>query len=290
MINKANSASAPGKTTLLVNSFHAYAINPAAVPSTANLNPILALAFIQWLSSPAGQTAANNYLKDAPGGSPFLKDAAPVITTSKLPESVKAGKAFTIKGSLRNVVPGTPKLADKKVTLSALRISVAKANPGAKPVVLKSVRTKANGNYSFTVHPNANAKYTVSTGEISQIENATLSPVFGDLLSPASKSAGRVNVRATVAIHKVSAHLGRVTMKGGLKPSSTGAFAHLSLYAGHSGHALKFVGKRDVKAGKHNFVLHFHLARGFTWRLRLKYVTAGQTFTGTSASRMVTVN
>jgi tungstate transport system substrate-binding protein len=289
VINVANSASAPGKSTLLVNSFHAYAINPAAVPSTANLNPTLALAFIKWLSSPAGQTASNNFLKDAPGGSPFLKDAAPVITASTLPGTVRAGKSVTVTGSLKNVVPGTPALVGKKVTLSALRTSVAKANPGAKPVVVKSVLTRGpKGTFSFTFRPNANAKYTVTTAEISQIENDSLSPPFGDLLSPASKSLGRMNVRASVAIHKASAKKGLVTIKGGLSPASTGAFAHLSLYAGHSGHALKFVGRRNVRAGKHSFVLHFHLARG-TWRLRLKYVTAGQTLTGTSATRSVTV-
>ncbi|HEX3907460.1 MAG TPA: substrate-binding domain-containing protein [Mycobacteriales bacterium] len=282
--------SAPGDT-LLVNSFHAYAINPAAVPSTANLNPILALAFVQWLSSPAGQTASNNYLKDAPGGSPFLEDAAPVITASKLPSTKQGGKSVTVKGSVTNVVPGTPRLIGKKVTLSALRTSVAKADPDAKPVALKSVLTNRQGQYSFTFTPNANAKYTVSTAEISQIENdTTLHPPFGDLLSPASKSLGRMNVRAAVSIHKVKASKGVVTITGGLNPTATGAFAHLSLYAGHSGHSLKFVGKRDARADKHSFVLHFHLVRGFTWRLRLKYVTAGQTLTGTSAARSVTVH
>lgn len=290
VVTQLNSASAPGKNTLLVNSFHAYAVNPAAVPSTANLNPTLALAFIQWLSSPAGQNDANRYLKDAPGGSPFLKDAAPVITSSKLPATVKAGKRVTVKGSLTNVVPGTPKLVGKQVTLSALRTSVAKANPGAQPVAVKSVKTNANGKFTFTFRPNANARYTVSTTELTQLENASLDPKFYDMLSPASKSLGRMDVRASVTIHKTSAHNGVVTIKGGINPAATGAFAHLSLYAGHSGNALRFVGKRDVKADKHSYVVHFHLARGFTWRLRLKYVTAGQTLTGTSATRSVTVS
>jgi tungstate transport system substrate-binding protein len=289
VLNRANATTAPGGTTLLVNSFHAYAINPAAVPSTANLNPALALAFIQWLSSPAGQTAANNYLKNAPGGSPFLKDAAPVLTASKLPATVAGGKLVTVKGTLTNVVPGTPRLIGKKVTLSGLRTSVAKANPKAQPIAVKSARTDASGHYSISFRPTANAKYTLSTAEISQIEDKTLSPPFGDLLSPASKSLGRMDVRGVVHIHKLSAHDGVVTVRGGLKPAAKEAFAHLSLYAAHSGHALKFVAKRAVKAGKHSFVLHFHLARGLTWRLRLKYVNARQTLTGVSAVRSVTV-
>lgn len=289
VVSQLNRKSAPGGNTLLVNSFHAYAVNPAKVPSTADLNPKLALAFLQWLTSPAGQTDVNNYLKTAPGGSPFLKDAAPKLTASTLPTTVRAGRKVTIRGTLSNVVPGTPRLAHKKVTLSALRTSVAKADPQASPLPVKSVLTNAHGQYAVSFHPTANARYTVSTTELTMIENSKLRPVFGDLLSPASTPLGRMNVRGTISIHRLSATNGRVTVKGVLAPAPAGAFAHVSIYAGRSGHAVRYVTLRRVAAGRHSFTLHFRLARGFTWRLRLKYVNTGQTLSGVSGRRSVTV-
>jgi tungstate transport system substrate-binding protein len=289
IVTQNNSRSAPGGNTLLVNSFHAYAVNPAAVPSNSQVNLPLATAFLNWLTSPAGQTDVNNYLKTAPGGAPFRKDAAPVLTASTLPKVVNAGKKLTIKGSLSNIVTGTPLLVGKTVTLSALRTSVSRANPKALPVKVATTKTNATGDYAFHYRPNANARYTVSTDQITQLENANLSPNFEDLLAPASKSLGRSRVRGSVSIRRLTAQKGRITVRGSVAPAPTNAFSHLSLYAAKGHHALKFVARRHVKAGKTRFVAHFHLQRGFTWRLRLKYVNNGQTNSGLSARRSVTL-
>jgi ABC-type tungstate transport system permease subunit len=290
LVTQENSPSAPGGDVLLINSFHAYAVNPAAVPANSHLNLPLAKAFLNWLTSLAGQSAVNHYLKGAPGGAPFRKDAAPLLKASRLPHSIRAGKRLTIKGSLTNVVTGTPALANQTVTLSALRTSVARANPKALPVKVAAAKTNKKGHYFIHYRPNANAKYTVSTGEITQIENATLSPKFRDLLSPASKRRGLLRVRPRVSIHKVAANDGTVTIAGSLAPAPTKAFAHISLYAAHgAGQPLKFVAQRRLKAGKSRFVLHFHLARGFTWRFRLKYVNGGQTKSVSSGRRTVAV-
>jgi tungstate transport system substrate-binding protein len=292
-LNGPNSSSAPGGTTLLVNSFHAYAINPdkfTGQPVSFNLPA--AEAFLNWVTSPAGQRDVDNYLSDAPGGSPFLPDAAPSVSASSIPKSIAAGKALKISGTVRNVVPGTPKLVDKTVKLLSLRTSVAKANPSALPVTVATTSTNRKGHYAFHYTPRANARYTVATDQILQVESGkTLHPVFGDLLAPTSTGLGRTNVRASVDISKVSVKAGQVTLRGTLAPAPTTAFAHLRLSAAHAGHhALKFVAQRRLKAGKRKFSVHFNLHRGFTWRLRLAYVSDGQANTGRSTIRSVTVS
>jgi tungstate transport system substrate-binding protein len=292
-LNGPNSASAPGGSTLLVNSFHAYAINPdkfTGQPVSFNLPA--AEAFLNWLTSPAGQNDVKAYLSHAPGGSPFLPDAAPSLTTSTtLPKVVDAGKAITIKGTLKNVVPGTPALAGKPVTLLALRPSVAKANPGARPVPVAITSTSATGHFSFTYRPNANAIYSLSTGQILQIEQQ-LSPPFGDLLAPTSKPLGRTKVRGAITIHALHVKRGHITVRGTLAPAPTDAFAHVSLLAAHAAgnHKLKLIATRSVKAGKGRFLLHFRLARGVRWLVRLKYTNDGQTNSGMTNIRSVTVN
>lgn len=291
IVDNNNSASAPGGPALLTNSFHAYAINPdnPTIKASGNqLNLPGAEAFLNWLTSPGGQNDVNAYLSNVPGGSPFLKDAAPVLTTSKpLPTTIAAGKTLTIKGTLSNVVPGTPRLAGKPVSLLALRTSVAKANPSAPPVKVATTSTDGLGRFTLHYQPKANASYTLSTGQILQVENSTLKPVFGDLLAPTSKSLGRTRVKGSVTVHTLSAHDGLVTLKGSVGPAPTTAFARLHITASHGGHTTKL--SRRLKAGKHNFVFHFRLHRGFTWRIRLTYVNDGQTNNSRSKARSVNV-
>jgi tungstate transport system substrate-binding protein len=279
VLNGPNSGSAPGGTTFLVNSFHAYAINPkkfTGQPVSFNLPG--AEAFLNWVTSPAGQTRVNNYLKGATGGPPFLKDAAPTLNiTSKLPKSIAANRRLKVEGTLRNVVPGTPSLVKKKVTLSALRLSVARANPAAVPVPVATTTTGRHGHYVLRYRPQAHSRYFVSTGRITQIEKGSLNPKFRDLLNPTSQKLGVSRVRGSVAIHKVTVHGNRITVHGSLGPAPIDAFAQVRLLAAHVGHhPLNTVASRHVNAGKRNFVLHFRLSHRFTWRIRLRYVNGGQ--------------
>jgi tungstate transport system substrate-binding protein len=295
IVGNNNSASAPGGDTLLVNSFHAYAINPdnpTIQASGDQLNLAGAEAFLNWVTSPAGQNDVNAYLSKVPGGSPFRKDAAPSLTTSTtLPKTVDAGKAIKIKGKLSNVVPGTPPLAGKEVRLMALRSDIAKANPNAQPVTVARTSTTKKGHFSFKYIPDASARYALSTGRILQVENDTLSPVFGDLLAPTSRRLGRTKVHGAISIHSLSVHNGHVTVRGSLAPAPTTAFAKIHVLAAHAAgnHKLKAVATRRVKADKHHFVVHFRLQRGLQWLLRLRYVTHGQTSSGKTKIRSVSV-
>ena len=67
------------------------------------------------------------------------------------------------------------------------------------PVAVASGKTDSTGHYSIKFTPTATGSYNVSTGEISRIENATLSPPYGDILSPAATVSVHVTVHSTVA-------------------------------------------------------------------------------------------
>lgn len=276
------------QTKLLINSFHAYALNPAAFSASPNVHINLpgAKAFLDWLTSPAGQKAVSAYQAGDPGGPSFIGDAAPALTASELPATVNAGHKLTVTGSLTNVVPGTPPLAGVQMTLSA-KVAGASA---ATTVATSS--TGAHGKYTLHYKPTANASYTVSSAPISQVEIPTpvLTPLFGDLLQPTSKNLGKATVTAAPAITKVSAHKGLVTITGTLSPTVSGSGAHLRVYAGRvSASRLHFVAAQPLSDGAKTFTVKVSRRRGFTWTVRVKYVNTGLVTAGTSAARSVHV-
>jgi tungstate transport system substrate-binding protein len=228
IVTRDNSASARGGNTLLVNSFHAYAVSPSkfAGQSGVQLNLPAATAFLDWVTSPTGQAAVGAFLNSG-GDPPFIPDASPALTTSSLPASVNAGTPITVAGSIRNVVPGTPPLANQTVTLSALPTALAALNPLATPAPVATATTDGS------------ASYRVSTGQLSQVENGSLSPIFADLLSPASASLGTSTVQSTIGLATVfvayrqavvtgtvvpgTGH-GNATVSIGVRPGTTGPF------------------------------------------------------------------
>jgi tungstate transport system substrate-binding protein len=77
LMTRADPAGDPAISNLLVNSFHAYALDPDAPftdPENANINAPAAAAFLDWITSPATQTAIGEYL-GAEGDPPFLPSA-----------------------------------------------------------------------------------------------------------------------------------------------------------------------------------------------------------------------
>jgi tungstate transport system substrate-binding protein len=281
-----NSASAPGGANLLINSFHAYALNPAAFTGMPNVHINLpgALAFLNWLTSPTGQAQISAYQKGDPGGPAFIGDAAPALTASALPATVKAGGTMTVSGSLSNVVPGTPPLFGVTITLSAKLAGASTA------VAVATATTSASGQYTLHYKPTADATYTVSSPGISQIENATLSPQYGDLLQATSKSLGKSTVTGAAKITSATAKKGVVTIKGTLSPAVSGSGATLRVYAGHASAATQhFIVAKSLSNAAKTFTVKVKLARGFTWKVRVRYVNTGQIAAGSSAARSVHV-
>jgi tungstate transport system substrate-binding protein len=291
LVTKDNDPSAPGGTTALVNSFHAYAVNPAkfAGNSAVTIQSAAATTFLNWITSPAAQAAVGNYLASGADGAPFLPSAAPTISTSSFPKSVIGGKTLTVNGSLKNVVPGTPALSGVTVNLN----SAPTVAPTAASVIAHAT-TDANGNFSISYKPTANRTYWVTADQITKIENASLSPQFGDILAPSTTAkSAPVAVVGTPIVKKITGEMGKVTATVALAPAVHIKNGTLEIWAGRKITATKFSGlhrvaKLTVKNGSAGKTLSVKLNKG-QWHVQFRYVNKNVVTTGKSAVKTVTI-
>jgi len=285
IVTRNNSATAKGGQDLLVNSFHAYAINPAKFAGSSNvqINLPAAQAFLNYVTSPGVQAALKNYL-GAGGDPPFIADASPILTATGLPKVAAAGRKVTITGTVINAVPGTPPLAGKTVTVSR----VGSGLPIGVPVA--SGRTDSTGKYRIAFVPLASGSYQVSTGQITQIESSTLNPVFGDLLQPAAGTAVKLTVRSAVSRLTVNPAPGGAAVVGSVLPSSGHAKGKVTVLARRRGsrNAFRIVASAGLAGPQGSFAIATKLATG-QWQLKASFQDAGVVVASTSAAANVTV-
>jgi ABC-type tungstate transport system permease subunit len=273
-----NSASAPGGADELINYFHAYVINPNKCIA-CGVNLTAAEDFTTFITSPALQSQLKYYLDDTsdPDGAPFIADASPIISEAGIPAKVALGKSITVTGSVTNAEPDYPVLAGKSVSVDEIEAGI--------PVVVASGHTTATGTYKIKFAPTSSGSYQVATGEIAQIEKSTLTPPFGDLLSPGASAAVRLTVTGipsstSVSFTKVKVtKKGAVTVTGTLKPAPTAKGAKVELLAlTKSTHGrLKEIGHTSVGKGKTKFTIKAKLARRTTGVIQLEYGQKGKT-------------
>jgi tungstate transport system substrate-binding protein len=286
IVTRNNAASARGGDTLLVNSFHAYAINPAkfAGDSNVHLNLTAAEAFLTWVTSPKAQAEVKAFM--GPQDPPFKPDAAPKLTTSRLPRHVRAGHRLTVTGRIRNVVPGTPRLAGVQISL--------RATPhGTHARTVATDTTNAHGRFVLHYRPTRSASYTVASPQISQIENSTLRPTFGDLLHPTSRALGTSTQDGAVTLQRPTLSGGTVLLHGSVAPRTVGHTAAISVFARPvgTGHARKFrrVKKVTLAPSTRSFHLPVSLAAGHKWAIRVRYSNPGVIASATSKRRTLVV-
>jgi ABC-type tungstate transport system permease subunit len=283
ILTRNNAANATGGAGQLVNYFHAYAINPAAFMSSPNvqINVPAAQDFLNFLTSPALQSQLKNYLA---GGNdpPFVADASPLITASGIPGVVNPGTTVTVTGNVANAEPFLPALASVPVTVSELA--------GGLPVPVGSGTTDTNGNYSVGFVPTSNGSYQVSTGQISQIEDPTLVPAFGDLLQPSASAAAALNVQGTVSITAANPASGGAVVSGTVAPGSPHAHATVTVAARPLGSTTAFtqVGQATLAASQGTFAVTAALKPG-KWQLEAIFADPGQVLGATSGNVNVTV-
>ena len=277
-----NSASAPGGANQLINYFHVYIINPNVAGETVNLTA--AKDFVSFLTSPAFQAQLANYLKDTsdPGGAPFVADASPIITASGLPAVDPAGKPVTVTGTVSNAEIGYPALSGITVTVDEIE--------GGIPVPVKAGKTSSSGGYSVTFTPTSIGVYQVSTGQISMIENSTLSPVYGDILSPGASLAASMKVQSAVTIGSAHASSGEVTVAGKVAPAAADSSALVAILARRGGSNASFreVGAISLAAGQSSYAVRVALRAG-NWQIEASYRDPRQVLPSRSAPVSVTV-
>ena len=271
----------PEQNTLLVNSFHAYAVNPDKfdAATAAGINTAGATDFLNWLTSPEGQAQVASYLS-AGGDPPFQPDAAPSITTGALPASVAGGKKVTLKGNVANVVPGTPALGNVAVRLVG-------TSGGSTFQAAKTV-TGAGGRFTLSFSPSRSASYAIRTPGITKVEITTLHPSFGDLLHASVLQVGAMKVTGGVTMSKVKAASPKVTISGALAPKDTVKAGKVTLFAAHPGKKLHAISSKRVAVGAARYSETWKLGKG-TWRVQMRYSNSGVISPGTSKIQQVTL-
>jgi ABC-type tungstate transport system permease subunit len=282
VVTRDDSATAPGGSTLLTNYFHGYAINPAAVPANSNIDVTGATDFLDYLTSPAAQTAVSAYLTGINGDTaPFTGDAAPVVTASEPKTPMQGGTKQTIHGQLINVAPATPALASQPVKLTVTHQGVT--------TTAGTATTDATGHYSLSFKPTTSGMYQVQSAQLTQVENASLTPTFSDLLAPSSVPVGNLVVKAHPAITKVSVHNSTLTVRGPLHPLVLLMTGTLSLQLEAPGaSSFKKVKTESVAKGTKTFTLTAHLAKPGKYKFTIKYAIAGQVSGGSTTPRSIT--
>jgi tungstate transport system substrate-binding protein len=288
IVTRANSATATGGDTLLINSFHAYAINPAKFAGNPNvqINSTAATDFLDYITSPSFQAQLVNYL-GASKDPPFIADAAPSVTITsnhgRLPAKVTGGAKITVKGTIANLVPGTPPLAGQTVSVTEVVSGVAAGIP------IATGKTDSTGAYRITFSPPDTGSYQVTTGLITQVENSKFSPVFGDLLQPGATAASKITVQASIQGLSIKALPGSVLVTGSVLPGS-GHVKGSIILLGRTGRkgAFKQIARSSLGSGDHTFAVSTAL-KPATWELEVRFQDPGQVVSITTKAKKVSL-
>jgi tungstate transport system substrate-binding protein len=264
VVTRDDSASAPGGQYALINYFHAYIINPAKPDEQINLPA--AKDLLNLLTLPSFQSQLKNYLAHTsdPGGAPFKPDASPLITQHGIPRAYHAGRRVTVTGTVTNAEPGYPALAGKTVSVDQI--------VGGVPVPVASGKTNATGGYKITFRPTSSGSYEVGTPQIAQIEEPTLSPVFGDLLSPGATAPVKVTVHSAITKLTVRSVGGQALVVGSVAPAKGHVKASVTVLARLAGSKGRFkkVASARLRSTAGNFAVAAPLRAG-RWQLEVTF-------------------
>jgi ABC-type tungstate transport system permease subunit len=262
------SASAPGGEFALVNYFHVYIINPSKPGETVNLTA--AQDFVSYLTSPAFQSQLKTYLAATsdPAGPPFVASASPIITASGIPHTYRGGKPAKVTGMVTNAQPGYPVPANATVSVDEIK--------GALVIPVASGKTDSSGRYSIKFVPPSSGSYEVSTGQISMIENSTLAPPYGDILSPGATAPVKVTVHAVTPSLHATSQGGKVLVFGTVVPGAghgPGSVTVLARKLGSKG-TFRTVAVARLGATQGNFAVSAPLRAG-DWQVGVRFQYAG---------------
>jgi ABC-type tungstate transport system permease subunit len=281
IVSRDNSAAAAGGANALINYFHVYIINPDKPGEAVNVAG--AQDLVSFLTSPSFQASLRSYLPSIdPGGPPFIGDASPAISSSALPSVVNANAPVTVTGTVQQPQPGFPALAGQTVSIDQV--------VGGIPVAVASSNTTGSGGYSITFVPRSTGSYQVATGALSQVENASLSPVYGDIVAPAATSASAVTVNGSNTLSTAQATSSGVSVAGSVGPSAPDGTATVAIMARTQGSkkAFKSVGTSTLTSGQSIYAFSGKLAAG-KWQVETVYQDGTQFVSATSAGKNITV-
>ena len=281
VVTSDNSANAPGGQYELINYFHGYIINPTKPGQTVNLPA--AQAFLNYITSPAVQAQVAAYLEGH--GNPFTPTASPLLKSSHIPAKfvARAGKKLKITGTLTNAQPGYPVLSGEPVAISKVVSGL--------PVSVATGKTDSQGKYSISFVPPTNGSYEVTTNQISKVEEPTLNPVFGDLLSPAATTPVKITVHSVITQLASTSQGGQALIRGQVSPGTGHVKATVAFYATQFGSnkGFKKVATHKLAASDANFAVVLPSLGQGTWLVKAKYSDPGQVVAAPDRTIKVTV-
>jgi tungstate transport system substrate-binding protein len=281
VVTSDNSANAPGGQFELINYFHGYIINPNKPGQTVNLPA--AQAFLNYITSPAVQAQVAAYLEGH--GNPFTPTASPLLKSSKIPAKFVAsgGKKLKVTGTLTNAQPGYPVLSGEPVAISKVVDGL--------PVSVATGKTNSQGKYSISFVPPTSGSYEVTTNQISKVEEPTLNPVFGDLLSPAATTPVKITVHSVITQLASTSQGGQALVRGQVSPGTGHVKATVTLFATQFGSkkGFKKVATYKLAANDANFAVVLPKLGQGTWLVKAKYSDPGQVVAAPDRTIKVTV-
>jgi len=271
-------ATAPGGANALTNYFHAYIINPTKPGQAVNL--AAAQAFVNFLTTPTFQAQLKTYLPTADqGGAPFVASASPLIA-AKLPATYKAAKPATIRGTLTNAQPGYPALVGKPVTIDRVVNNL--------PIPVATGHTDSKGAFSIRFSPTVTGSYELTTSQISQLEDTSLTPAFGDLLSPAATTPATITVHSAVTKLFAKSRGGMAVVYGAVAPGTGHVKGVVTVLAKGAKGSFRKVATQRLGSSAGNFAVAVKAKPG-KWRYKVTYADPKQVVGTTSKTVKVTV-
>jgi hypothetical protein len=169
-----------------------------------------------------------------------------------------------VTGVLTNAQPGYPVLAKQPVSISEVVAGL--------PVSVATGSTDSQGKFSISFVPPATGSYEVTTAQIAQVENATLNPVFGDLLSPSATAPVNMTVNSDVTELDTTQQPGQALIRGTVSPGTGHVKATVTFLAKEAGSkkGFKKVATNSLAANDANFASVLKLAQG-QWLVQVKY-------------------
>jgi tungstate transport system substrate-binding protein len=175
-------ANAKGGIGLLTNSYHAYAVNPQKEPGV-NINLAGALAFLNYLTSPATQAAIGAYPSTSMPA--FLPDAAPVVKiTTKVPKKVASGASVTVSGT---------DVPNYHLDPSNVGAPVLLVNAASPSTTIASSTVNPDGTFSLTFDPTASGTYDVY---VPQFHDNLVLPTNTAFRQAVTVSAGTLKIKS----------------------------------------------------------------------------------------------
>lgn len=282
VVSDRNDASAPGGKDLLVNSFHAYAVNPAKF-SQGTIDQTGATAFLDYLTSRDFQSRLASYANTS--NPAFFASAAPTITGT-LPAEVTAGQPLSIDGTVSNNTPGTPALGSVAVQLFAAGTGLGE--PGA----VASTTTASDGSYTLGFTPTRSGLYSLQTPQITETVIPG-TPPFGDILQPGNLTLGNVTVSSTISLDAVKAKPRKLRVKGVVAPESGRSDPKLVLLGKRKGGGkgkpgFRKLGTAELSQSGAGFSKRFEIRPG-RYKIQVRYEDPGIVESATSDARGVKV-